>query len=123
MASTPEFQHLKLSRVNDVVVVEIVSKDLQGPTAARELGSELSLVSSQDWAKQLLLNFSRIKYLSSTGFAVLFKLVSQFAATGGRLRICNLDPAVRLGAEIVGLDKVVDIYDSEAAALAAFKKT
>jgi anti-sigma B factor antagonist len=123
MASTPEFQHLKLSRVNDVVVVEIVSKDLQGPAAARELGAELSLVSAQDWAIQLLLNFSRIKYLSSTGFAVLFKLVSQFAATGGRLRICNLDPAVRLGAEIVGLDKVVDIYDSEAAALAAFKKT
>jgi anti-sigma B factor antagonist len=123
MASTPEFQHLKLSRVYDVVVVEIVSKDLQGPAAARELGAELSLVSAQDWAKQLLLNFSRIKYLSSTGFAVLFKLVSQFAATGGRLRICNLDPAVRLGAEIVGLDKVVDIYDSEAAALAAFKKT
>jgi anti-sigma B factor antagonist len=123
MVSTPEFQHLKLSRVNDVVVVEIFSKDLQGPAAARELGAELSLVSGQDWAKQLLLNFSRIKYLSSTGFAVLFKLVSQFAATGGQLRICNLDPAIRLGAEIVGLDKVVEIHDSEAAALSAFKKT
>jgi anti-sigma B factor antagonist len=123
MVSTPEFQHLKLSRANDVVVVEIISKDLQGPAAARELGAELSLVSGQDWAKQLLLNFSRIKYLSSTGFAVLFKLVSQFAATGGQLRICNLDPAIRLGAEIVGLDKVVEIHDSEAAALSAFKKT
>ena len=123
MPSTPEFQHLKLSRVNDVVVVEIISKDLQGPAAARELGAELSLVSAQDWANQLLLNFSRIKFLSSTGFAVLFKLVSQFAATGRQLRICNLDPGIRLGAEIVGLDKVVEIHDSEAAALAAFKKT
>ena len=58
MASTPEFQHLRLSRVKDVVIVEIISKDLQGPAAARELGAELSLVSAQDWAKQLLLNFS-----------------------------------------------------------------
>ncbi len=123
MASTPEFQHLKLSRVKDVVIVEITSKDLQGAAAARELGAELSLVSGQDWAKQLLLNFSRISYLSSTGFAVLFKLVSQFAAVGGQLKICGLDPGIRLGAEIVGLDKVVDIHDSEAAALAAFKKT
>jgi anti-sigma B factor antagonist len=123
MASTPEFQHLKMSRVNDVVVVEIISKDLQGPAAARELGTELSLVSGQDWAKQLLLNFRRIRYLSSTGFAVLFKLVSQFAATGGQLKICGLDPAIRLGAEIVGLDKVVEIHESEATALAAFKKT
>jgi anti-sigma B factor antagonist len=123
MASTPEFQHLKLSRVNDVVVVEIISKDLQGPAAARELGSELSLVSAQDWAKQLLLNFRRISYLSSTGFAVLFKLVSQFKALSGQLMICEMDPGVRLGAEIVGLDKLVEIHDTEAAALAAFKKS
>jgi anti-sigma B factor antagonist len=122
MAATPEFKHLKLSRVNDVVVVEIISKDLQGPAAARELGSELSLVSGQDWAKQLLVNFRRISYLSSTGFAVLFKLVNEFTKKGGQLKICNFDPAIRLGAEIVGLDKVVEIHDTEAAALAAFKK-
>jgi anti-sigma B factor antagonist len=123
MASTPEFQHLKLSRVNDVVVVEITSKDLQGPAAAQELGSELSLVSSQDWAKQLLVNFRRISYLSSTGFAALFKLFNQFRASGGQLKMCNMEPGLRLGAEIVGLDKVVEIHDTEAAALAAFKKS
>ncbi len=122
MAAEPEFNHLKLSRVNDIVVVEVISKDLQGPAAARELGSELSLVSGQDWAKQLLVNFRRISYLSSTGFAVLFKLVTEFTKKGGQLKICNLDPGIRLGAEIVGLDKVVEIHDTEAAALAAFKK-
>lgn len=122
MAAQPEFQHLKLSRVNDVVVVEITSKDLQGPAAARELGTELSLVASQDWAKQVVLNFKRINYLSSTGFAVLFRLVSEFKKKGGQLKICHLDPGIRLGAEIVGLDKVVEIYDTEAAALATFKK-
>jgi anti-sigma B factor antagonist len=123
MAATPEFKHLKLSRVNEVVVVEIISKDLQGPAAARELGSELSLVSGQEWAKQLLVNFRHISYLSSTGFAVLFKLVNEFTKKGGQLKICNFDPAIRLGAEIVGLDKVVEIHDTEAAALAAFKKS
>jgi anti-sigma B factor antagonist len=122
MSSTPDFQHLRLSRVNDVVIVEIVSKDLRGPEAARELGAELSAVSAQEWAKRLLVNFRPIGYLSSTGFAVLFKLVSQFAAKGGQLKICNMEPGIRLGAEIVGLDKLVEIYDSEASALAAFAK-
>jgi anti-sigma B factor antagonist len=122
MAATPEFQHLKLSRVNDVVVVEITSKDLTGPAAARELGSELALVAAQDWANRLLLNFKRISYLSSTGFAVLFKLVAEFSKKGGQLKISDFDPSIRLGAEIVGLDKLADIYDTEAAALAAFKK-
>ena len=58
MSSTSDFQHIRMSRVKDVVVVEIISKDLQGPAAARELGAELSLVSAQEWAKRLLLNFS-----------------------------------------------------------------
>ena len=111
-----------MSRVKDVVVVEIVSKDLQGPAAARELGAELSVISAQDWAKQLLLNFERIHYLSSTGFAVLFRLFNQYKARGGELKLCNLDPAIRLGAEIVGLDKLVEVYDSEALALASFAK-
>ena len=122
MAATQEFQHLKLSRVNDVVVVEIISKDLQGPVAARELGSELAIVAAQDWAKQLLLNFRRINYISSTGFAVLFRLVNDFSKKGGQLKISNLAPSIRLGAEIVGLDKVAAIYDTEAAALAAFNR-
>ena len=122
MAAAPEFQHIRMSRVKDVVVVEIISKDLQGPAAARELGAELSKISAQEWAKQLLLNFERISYLSSTGFAVMFKLISQFKAKGGELKLCNLDPGIRLGAEIVGLDKLVAIYDSEALALASFAK-
>jgi anti-anti-sigma factor len=123
MSSTPDFQHLRLSRVKDIVIVEIVSNDLQGPAPARELGAELSLVSAQDWAKRLVLNFHRINYLSSTGFAVLFKLVSRVTAVGGQVAVSNMEPGLRLGAEIVGLDKVVPIYDSEAAAIASFDKT
>jgi anti-anti-sigma factor len=123
MAAAPDFQHIRMSRVKDIVVIEIISQDLQGPAAARELGDELATVSAQDWAKQLLLNFQRINYLSSTGFAVLFKLFSTFKAKGGELKLCNLDPGIRLGAEIVGLDKFVEIYDSEAKALASFAST
>ena len=90
-------------------------KDLRARRRSRAR-RELALVAAQDWAKQLLLNFHRISYLSSTGFAVLFKLFSQFKARGGELKLCNLDPGIRLGAEIVGLDKLVEIYDSEAKA-------
>ena len=69
--STPDFQHISMSMVKDVALVEILTKDLQGPKMAQELGAELSQVSAQEWAKRLLVDFRRIKYLSSTGFAVL----------------------------------------------------
>jgi hypothetical protein len=33
-----------------------------------------------------------------------------------------MEPGVRLGAEIVGLDKIAEIHDNESSALAAFAR-
>jgi hypothetical protein len=62
----PDFQHIHVSMVNDVAVVEIRTKELHGPTQARELGAELVLVTAQEWARRLRLNFGRVGFLSST---------------------------------------------------------
>ena len=115
-----DFQHLKLSMVKDVAVVEICTKELQGVQLAQELDHELTLVMAQDWAKRVLVNFRRVGFLSSTGFAAMFRLLSQARAEGRELKLCAMDPGVRLGAEIVGLDKVAEIHDDEGAALRAF---
>jgi anti-anti-sigma factor len=118
--SSPGFQHLRLSMVNDVAVVEIRTKDIHGPEIAQELGAELALVSAQEWARRLLVNFRRVAFLSSTGFAALFRLVSRAKTEGREVKLCDMEPGVRLGAEIVGLDKVAEIHDDEAAALRAY---
>ena len=118
--SSPDFQHLRLSMVQDVAVVEIRTKDLHGPQLAQELGAELALVTAQDWARRLLVNFRRVAFLSSTGFAALFRLVRRAQAEGRQVQLCALEPGVRLGAEIVGLDKVAEIHHDEGAALRAF---
>jgi len=115
-----DFQHLKLSMVKDVAVVEIRTKDIHGPQLAQELGHELALVIAQDWAKKLVIDFRRVGFLSSTGFAAIFKLVSRAKAEGREVKLCGMEHAVQLGAEIVGLPKVVEIHDNEAAALRAF---
>jgi anti-anti-sigma factor len=117
---TPNFQHISLSMVKDVAVVEILTKDLQGPKLAQELGAELAQVTAQDWAKRLLLDFRRNHFLSSTGFAVLFKLAKQTVEAGQQVKLCNMEPGVRTGAEIVGLDKVVEIHETRDSALRAF---
>ena len=117
-----DFQHLQLSMVKDVAVVEIRTKDIQGPQLAQELGHELALVMAQDWAKKLLIDFRRVGYLSSTGFAAIFKLVSRAKAEGREVKLCGMEHAVQLGAEIVGLPKVVEIHTDEASALRAFAR-
>jgi anti-anti-sigma factor len=120
--ANPDFQHISTSMVKDVALVEIMTKSLQGPKLAQELGAELGQVAAQEWSKLLLVDFRRNQYLSSTGFAVLFKLVKEAVASGRQVKLCNMDPGVRTGAEIVGLDKVVEIHDSRDSALKSFAR-
>ena len=115
-----DFQHLRLSMVKDVAVVEVRTRDVQGPQLAQELGHELAAVMAQDWAKRILVDFRKVAYLSSTGFAAIFKLVSRAKAEGREVKLCAMEPGIRLGAEIVGLPKVVEMHDDEASALRAF---
>jgi anti-sigma B factor antagonist len=120
--SSPDFQHLRLSMVKDVAVAEIRTRDLQGPIRARELSAELALVTAQEWARQLLVDFRAVTYVGSTGFAALFKLVSRARAEGREVKLCGMESGVRLGAEIIGLQKLVEIHDDEAAALRTFAR-
>jgi anti-sigma B factor antagonist len=115
-----DFQHISVSMVKDVAVVEIRTKELHGAKPAQELGAELALVTAQEWARQLLVNFRRVGFFSSSGFAALFKLVSEAKAEGREVKFCGMEPGVRLGAEIVGLDKIAEIHDHESSALLAF---
>jgi anti-sigma B factor antagonist len=115
-----DFQHIRVNMVRDVAVVEIRTKELHGTKLAQDLGAELVLVTAQEWAGRLLVDFRRVGFLNSTGFAALFKLVIRAKAEGREVKFCGMEPGVRLGAEIVGLDKIAEIHENERTALAAF---
>ena len=119
--TTAHFQHIKTSMVDEVAVIEILPKELRFPPQAHELGEELSLVARQDWAKQLLVNLKHVKYLSSTGFAVLVNLVKQVKDRGGVVKFCAIDPEVQIGAEIIGLEKLAEIHATEHEAIKVFR--
>ncbi len=115
-----EFQFLRLSMVGDVVLVEILCKDVQGPEKAQAFSAELVSVAGQESTKPLLVDLCRTSYLSSMGYSSLFKMVKEAKARQRAIKFCCIDPDVRVGADAVSLYKVVDIYDTREAALAAF---
>ena len=119
--SSPDFQHLRLSMVKDVAVVEIRTRDLQGPMLAQELGNELALVAAQEWARRLL-GLPPGHLRQQRGLRALFKLVSRALVEGREVKLCGMENGVRLGAEIIGLPKLVEIHDDEATALRSFAR-
>jgi anti-anti-sigma factor len=114
------FKHLRLRMAGDVVVVEVMSADIQGPDRAKEFIGELTEVVGRDGAGPLLLDLCRARYFSSMGYSALFKMVKQAKERRRPIRFCNMHEDVRVGAEAVNLPLVVEIHESEAEALAAF---
>ena len=118
--SMPEFKHLHLRDVDGVVVIAMVSKDIQGPDLAREFIAELMTVVELDDQKPIVLNLRRARHFSSMGYAALFMLVKNAKERQRPVRFCDMHEDVRVGGDIVGIPLVVEIHDTEEAAIKAF---
>ena len=118
--STPAYQHFKPYLDGDVVVVEMTSREIRGPEAAQEVGQEIAAFIDQSGAKRFVLNFAKVQFLSSTAFAMLLNLWKKVDAQGGKLKVCNLIPEVRLGADILQVGRVIQIHEDEETAVASF---
>ncbi len=108
---------IKTRRVDDVLVVEITGRlDTQGSGPAAEQMARIA----QDGNNKILLNLDKLEFLSSSGLRVLLRTAKLLPEPGGRMMICQASGVVKDVLEIAGIDALIEIYDSEAAALADF---
>lgn len=121
--SNPDFKLIQVSMVDDVALIEILVKDLRVPDEAQALGAELDVVAHQSWAERMILDFERTEYLCSTGFAVMVRLANEAKGAGRQMKICGLSPELRIGADIIGLGRFIDLHDTQRSALHSFSGT
>ena len=98
---------------NDTHIVAIAGSldSTTSPEAQKSLDSVL--VS----AKNVLLDFSRLDYISSAGLRVLLGAAKHLRASGGTLGMFGLNPSVREVFDISGFSSILTVYQSEAEAL------
>jgi anti-sigma B factor antagonist len=71
----------------------------------------------QEGEKAILLDFSKIDYISSAGLRALLTAAKRLKESGGRLAICLLTDQVREVFKISGFDAVVEIHPDQETAL------
>jgi anti-sigma B factor antagonist len=71
-------------------------------------------------AAKLVLDFSPVEFLSSATLGKLISLGRKAKACHAAVRLCGMQPAVRDIFHFCNLDRVFDIYDDEAEAIASF---
>jgi anti-anti-sigma regulatory factor len=120
--SAVDFQHIRLSTIDHIVLIELICPDLQGPQLVKDVIAELTLAVNQDSATPILVDLGRTGYFSSMGYSALFKIVKLAKERQRPIRFCDMHPDVRVGAEIVGLKLVVETHDCRKSALEAFRQ-
>ena len=108
---------ISVRNVGDVSVLEIMGKmDSQtSPDAQTQISRLIETASSK-----ILIDFERLVYISSNGLHVLVSTAKQLKKTGGELRICGLNDVIQEVFKISGLDKILNVFATEAEALEGF---
>jgi anti-sigma B factor antagonist len=113
-------RRLTVSEVGDVTVVRFVDRKILDVTNIHELGRELIQLVEEQQRKKLLLNFSTVEFLSSETLGEVIKLEKKVKQHVGKLILTNIKPEIYEVFAITRLNKLFDIRDDEAEALAAF---
>ncbi len=114
------YQRLDLNEVGDVTVVRFRDQKIVEDMNIQELGQELFRLVEADRRDKLLLNFSSVDFLSSAALGKLITLDKKMKVHGGALKLSNIRPEIYEVFAITKLNRLFDIKDDEADALAAF---
>ena len=71
--------------------------------------------------KAVILNFEELSYISSAGLRVILLTAKDMRTANVKFAVCSLSQSVRDVFTISGFDQIIDIHDSQDAAVSAVK--
>jgi anti-sigma B factor antagonist len=114
--------NLTIQERGEVVMVSFAQTRILDETTIRAIGTEfekLTLEAAAD--RKLLLNFKGVDYMSSAMLGQIMRLSKKCKADKINLKLCSICPQVLEVFKITSLNKVLEIENDEATALAAFE--
>ena len=91
-------------------------------TAANAKDFKAKLEKAIDDETNVLLDLNRITFIDSSGLGVFLSCLKTLNKKGGDLKICNITKSVRVLFELVRLHQIIEVYNSQEEALAAFSQ-
>ena len=85
-------------------------------------GSFMPLI-EQNPKIQLVIDFSNVKFLTSSVLGLLIRISKKVYETDGKLRLCSITPKILEIFKITRLDKIFEIFPNGDEALVGLKKS
>jgi len=112
--TTEEGGGVQVIHFNDEKIID----DLKIQQIAKELNEQIDKAEK----RRVLINFDRVKFMSSAMIGKLILLGKRCKNDQIELKICSITPNIMEVFKIMKLNKVFDIQDDEAKALKAFER-
>jgi anti-sigma B factor antagonist len=116
-------RRLELETIGRVTVASFRDERIVSDDVIMELGEEFRGLVAERGKRHIVLNFGRVKALSSTALSVLLFLKKRVETTQGQLRLCCVHPELK---EVFHLQRprkappLFQIFDEEQVALDSF---
>ena len=111
---------LVVQNIGGVVVANFTDASILDAQAIESIGQQLYELVDEKAQRKILLDFSRVRFLSSSMLGVLISLQKKAQAIKGQVAICSLIPDLKKPFKITHLDKLFKFYDDEEEALNSF---
>jgi anti-anti-sigma factor len=120
MAGDQVSQYFDVSDEGEVTLLEVIGPEIRHPTPAAEFAADALRLIQQEQLKRVVINLHQVEYMSSTGFATLINLARKAEELGCEVKLCAIHPEAEVGANIIGLPRIVPTFATEDEAIASF---
>ena len=105
-----------------VIVATLTDEKILDDRQIQELeGSFMPLIEQND-AVQLIIDFSSVKFLTSSVLGLLIRISKKVYEKGGKLRLCAIDPKIMEVFRITRLDKIFERFTNQDDAIVGLKR-
>jgi anti-sigma B factor antagonist len=111
---------LFIQAVRDVTVVNFADASILDTQVVQQIGDDLYALVDQQARRKIILDFDKVKFLSSSALGVLITLRKKADAIKGKIVLCSMKPELRKVFKIMNLEKMFDFQDNEEKALGVF---
>jgi anti-sigma B factor antagonist len=111
---------IKRREVDGITILDLSGEMYGGPDNMKLVDMISELV--QDKKLDLILNLSKVKWISSTGLGIMVSARSRYAKEGGVIKLMSPNDRVLGILQVTRLNLIFDVFPTEQEALESFKK-
>jgi anti-sigma B factor antagonist len=113
---------LESSPKGSVHIVRVTTERIVNEPAIQALGEELLGILNNRERDRILLDFSAVRFMSSSALGILVRLQKRCREVSVPLKLCNIAPEILDIFKITKLHRIFDIHATQKEAVAAFAK-